>query len=712
MLDLNLVAGKIWPFQDESGNSFRLSLSEALLTDIPIRHDPTPGYLAPIQHELLSSILQVSIDSLWMNGISKKKYQQIIESNDIAAVDSLILEVCNHLDKMKGFNLIGSGAFMQMPTSWRESAKTMPIARLMWPFIPNVAGNDAKGLRRLSQTPQKLTPDQTALFIFTTCTLSKNGSQYWSNGNLAGRLILHSFHGKTMRQNLFRSILPGYSEHWLPLQPLPWIPKCLNNGGLEFDNKPPFKKYLTENYKLNGTGNIRFFQSRAIILDPPEIEFSSKTNKQTYFFTTYSLLSDKIIYNKLQESGSTPKKIKYSAILNSIFEEKNHPSIEISNKNNNVTNFLKITQYKFPKPYWSTQIHHSDVASYTTKSTHIFLNDESKFNSMELSFFKLKYVSKKQDVNGLDLCQHINHSFLNEDNIKHAAILNKIADKSIEDLKLGIMALLQSTKVKNNRNDKTLILDWLLTCSQRIWNFADSALLTGNPCENFEEWEHKITNLFLKEKTEIWRKTLAEYWSTSSLSLAEHKREFYATRIILGEDTMHPNLPYLESKPLVKSGRAFITAYQKLSTEGKARLRDQGEQLYISRFFWECMNAALKEDPSAFQPIYEQIIPLLPYVSPIENGMSLGDILCRHKGRIPQNRVELLLSERDREMLIDQCFYLFRFLSQKGQTPIPLDLGIFIYELKQFHFESEKIIRRWAYQYFSDTYKDMEDENV
>jgi len=82
MHDVNLSAGRMWSFADDSGDVIRLSLPDVLLSDVPLHHSPLPGYLASIQHELLSSILQVAIDKLNLINIYKMS-AYALKLNDI-----------------------------------------------------------------------------------------------------------------------------------------------------------------------------------------------------------------------------------------------------------------------------------------------------------------------------------------------------------------------------------------------------------------------------------------------------------------------------------------------------------------------------------------------------------------------------------------------------------------------------------------------------
>lgn len=713
MHDVNLSAGRIWSFADDSGDTIRLSLPDVLISDIPLHHSPLPGYLAPIQHELLSSILQVAIDGIWPRGIGKRQYADLINSERLDLVRSTVQKICDRLEEQKGFSLSGHGAFLQMPTAWRPVGKKSRIARLMWPFIPNVQGATAKGLRRTAPVPDQLGPDLTALFLFTTCTLPKNGTRYWSMGNLAGRALLHQYLGKTLRQQLFQAVLPGYSSQWKPLQPLPWLPECQNNGGLEKDNRPPFAKYMLGKKRLQGTANLRFYLARAVILDPPEQCVCAVTGEQTTVFNGYRLLTDKAVHTKIMQCARLPKKSKAAGILTTMYRKLDHPSVAGSSCNDGQEKDFDLPYHGFPRPPWSMAHAWQAFPSPTMQAVTLFSESNKHQNGGGGSFFQVKYVARKQDARGLFLYQCPGPFLFDENESRKVHLLKKTVEQSVEHLKSGIVFLLrQGKKKKTSKQGKELQQEWLTTCSQQLWNIADALLYTEVEDEDYEQWQQQVAGRFQREIKILWQHILQDYQNVGSMSLADHQKECDATGIVLQGETMYIDLPYLESKPVVRAGRAFAKAYQGLGKEGKARLGDQGVAVYTSRHFWTCMNKARKEDPNAYQPMYEQILPLFPFIQPREDGTSLGDILFFNSSRIQPRRVEMLFSETDKEMLLDEVLQVFHSLTAGSRSLLPLDVGIFCYDLTQFHFKPDIVIRRWAYQYFAGTYREKEENHV
>jgi CRISPR type I-E-associated protein CasB/Cse2 len=711
MQSLNLATSKIWSCEDDTGDSIRLSLPEILLFNYPLYHAPSFGYLAPLQHELLSSILQCCVDSIWPKGISKKHYSQLINIEDIQLIYPLVLRICHELKRIQGFSLAGNSAFLQMPTAWKKSGNKMQIARLMWPFIPNThKTSQAKGIRRLAPVPAKLGPDLTALFLFSSCALPKGGTRYWTIGNLAGRAILHAKHGRILRQQLFSSVLPGYSPHWKKLQPLPWISQCMNNGGLGFDDRPPFLPYLTGKKKLSGTANLRFFQARGIMLDPPESGVCDVSGEFIPVFTSYHLLEDRAVHKQVMgyTKSKKSKKIKAANVLGKMFTKATHPSVSGNPPGTLRDNKDKNIKFNFPYhgysiPAWAVMGKVLPFPSQTIQAHNGIIPSPPELDTCNWSFTQLKYAAKQQDARGLFQYHFPENIAFATHKMEQAAFLEEATDTSIQQVRSG-MRLLSSRRNSNQRhkqNTSEQVNHDMLSISQQLWNTADTLFYDFLVIEpDTKTWQIEVTFSLKNEMHRCWHRFLENNWDSKPLSFEDYKRGYRATRIALGENYMDYDRSYLEANPVVRAGRAFAQAYQELSTSERSQLLNESTP-YISGFFWICMRKARKEDPDAFQRIYEQVLPLLADIIPVHNEKNIGRILAEQKRYVHQRRMELLFSEEDRDMLLDILLQLFHIISSKNGRAIKVDFGVLLLDLTQFHFRPGTVIRRWATDYFS-----------
>ncbi len=699
MQDINLTTGPIWSFNDNSSdNAIKLSLPEVLYSDMSLSHYPTPGYLAPIQHELLASILQVAIDTVWPKGIPEKLHSELTKSDQLIPVRSTINKICEQLKKQEGFNLIGNGAFLQMPTNWRSAGKESPIAGLIWPFIPNIQG-EAKGNRRIPVVPTKMEPALTALYLFSTCLLSKGGSYYWNSGNLTNRTSIHQYRGKTLRQHLFQAILPGYAPSWKPIQPLPWIPHCKNNGGLESNDKPPFARYLTGKQNIRGTANIRFYQARAIILDPPEQGVCDFTGASTTVFSTYRLINDLTLHQQLKRCCKLPNSLKMAGILSKMYDKHDHPSVSTPSQQDEQKKFNELPHYGYTKPYWAisraSHQYPSDVIDSRKASS------QSNNPLEKISLFQINYAKKNQDPKGIFIHQKV-HTCCDSKLTAIIDFLNDTAKQTIQQIRSGLwLLLIPNNKSRLSTTSQEYLDIWLLTCRQHLWHTADTLFYAKSASKSLDDCKYQITRRFQEAKHHLWQKILADYQDVSSMCIKDHFKEYSATKIALGEDAMFIDLPYLESKPVVKAGRAFARAYYDLTKAEKAHLIQEIDRPFVCRHFWDCMRSATKQDPDAYQPMYEAILPLLQYIVPQEDGKNIGEILSLTINRSQSNRVDQLLAETNINSLLDEILITLQYVTKDGRFPIPLDAGILCNDIKQYHFDKDAVIRRWAQQYFA-----------
>lgn len=707
MQNLNLSSDPIWLFANESGDTIRLSLPDILLFDAPLFHAPNFGFLASIQHELLASILQVAVDSIWSKGIRKKDYSRLICTERSRELGTLIQLICAVLEKLKGFGLVGNGAFLQIPSAWGRSEKKEKIARLMWPFIPNIHGVEAKGLRRMSPIPMKIGPDLTALFIFSSCTLSKGGAQYWTNGNLSGRTLAHYHYGKTMRQQLFSAVLPGYSQHWKPLQTLPWIPDCLNNGGLEHNNRPPFWPYISGIKKLSGTTNIRFFQSRAIVLDPPKLDQCDITGEKTLVFETFRILSETALHEKVRELDPANCNIQVSGIMGKMYTKTDHPSVLIQrsgNKKNSPVAITSLPYHGFSLPPWSIIRLAHCCPSHIIQSLDLIISHKKVAVESQLDVFTLKYAAKKQDVRGILQYHCDGTGFFNKDQLALTLFLAEKSEHYIKIVKNWIGYLLSGDINKKNTKIHQITMESypIINICQDIWNTADAIYHEFRKNNNLQErWEENFTYRFQETIRSFWVRFLIDVWDSGSLSFQDRLKEYTAATMLLGDGFMSVDFANFDSKPPFKAGRAFAEEYYLLSKNDKSQLNNDNAP-YSSRYFWRCMNMATREYSKAHQPLYEKSLPLLKFIIPVNDSINIGSILYKYNKFTTQTTIELLFTVDDINILIECLQRLFNIIISKNRNNIPVDFGLLIFDLDEFSFRPNMVIRRWATGYFSE----------
>lgn len=688
MQNLNLSSDPIWLFANESGDTIRLSLPDILLSDAPLFHAPNFGFLASIQHELLASILQVAVDSIWLKGIRKKDYSRLICTEQSRELGTLIQKICATLKKIKGFVLIGNGAFLQIPSAWGRSEKKENIARLMWPFIPNIHGVEAKGLRRMSPIPMKIGPDLTALFLFASCTLSKGGAQYWTNGNLTGRALAHYHYGKTIRQRLFSAVLPGYSQYWKPLQTLPWIPDCLNNGGLEHNNRPPFWPYLSGIEKLTGTTNIRFFQSRAIVLDPPKLDQCDITGENTLVFETFRILSETALYGKVKKLDPANCDVQVSGIMGKMYAKTEHPSVLIQrsgDKKNSPMAIASLPYHGFSLPSWSIIRLAHRYPSHVFQSLDSIINSNKVAVENQLDVFSLKYAAKNQDVRGVLQYHCEGTGLFNKDQLALVSFLAEKSEHYIKIVRDGIGYLLSGDKNKKITKIHQIRLEAypVINICQDIWNTAD-AIYHEFRINNIPQdgWGKNSTYRFQETTRSCWVRFLLDVWDNGSLSFQNLLKEFTAASMLLGDDYMSVDFAHFDSKPSVKAGRAFAEEYYLLSINNKSQLNNANAP-YASRYFWRCMNMATREYSKAYQPLYEKALPLLEFVIPVSDSVNIGAILSKYNKFTSQKRIEILFTADDINVLIEYMQQLFSIIIAKIRNNIPVDFGLLIFDLDE-----------------------------
>ena len=276
--------------------------------------------------------------------------------------------------------------------------------------------------------------------------------------------------------------------------------------------------------------------------------------------------------------------------------------------------------------------------------------------------------------------------------------------------------LLNNGNTKQQKNSKK-IFQILTSIRKTLWQTADNLYCESNQRkdigdENFELFLIHATNQLRMKAQGCWQQFLIEYWETGSLSLAQRNYEYLATKRAYGGVFLNSEQLYINNISIVKGGREFARTYKNLQKHENAELRNS-ESLYTSRYFWRCMNKAKKLDTKAFQPLYEQVVFLLEYIKPVENGYNWGRVLSAHKHHIHIRRVEHLFASSDQEMLIDAIYQTLKIIKSKKGRAISLDFGVLVYDLSTFHFKAESVKRSWANHYFNeDVIPLQEDSNV
>ncbi len=423
---------------------------------------------------------------------------------------------------------------------------------------------------------------------------------------------------------------------------------------------------------------------------------------------------DKEVHRQILKSIRPRKEITSAGILGTIYLKKDHPSVAGSNRLDDTAKDFELPYHGFSKPPWSIVNYLHTYPSQIMQTVTPFLRKDTTTDSGEISCLLVKYAARKQDVRGIYQYYYSDSRFSDAREVQLISFLTELTEQSIKNLTTDLLFLLarKRNRSRPKKTEKELVDDFMLHVSQRLWNTADRILHTSASEEHgIEHWKNRVEFLFQQEIESLFLQFLQDYWESGSLTLDDRQQEHNVTSMVLGGNYMYADLPYLDVNQVVRAGRAFAKAYQGLGSPKKAQLLNE-RSLYLSRHFWTCMNNASREDQSAYQPMYEQIVPLLAHILPSEDGKNLGKILACNNNLVKSRRIELLFSETDREMLIDGVLQIFRIIEAVNGRPVPLDVGVFCYDLTQFHFSPSKVIRQWASNYFSHTFKQNKDDYV
>lgn len=693
---VNIATDPIWRVSDSQGQSAYISLTEMIFSDRDWDHAPPVAALSVLQHELLASVLQVAIDTLWAKGMPKHEYRHLLMKEQAKEVRNILKLIKDVAVEMPGLNLFGEDAFMQVPESWALHGKKMDIASLMTPFIPQ-EGSQAKGLRRMVPTPKKIGPDLTALYLFGCCTLSKGGLQYWTPGNMANRTVAHLKYGKTLRQRLFASVLPGFSSEWRPKQPLAWV---------EEEQHHPLLRYVLGPEKIRGTCNIRFYLSRAIRLDLPTSGNCDVIMKETDVCAGLRIVNERVLWRVMcdQSSGQDLQKTKAAGLLGRMYAPSTyHPSVAYRQSPDKKNELWPV---KFP-PEGSPGSPLAFIPLLEKNPPLTFQVVKNITGDHQLSVnagakvFYTRYVSDRQVLQGLVLKETLSGegaiSPLTE-------LIVEVASKQLGRIQEAVSLL--ASEHRDEKKKKTTSLAWkrdqLMSLRHNLWQAA-SEILNRERIDNGlanDELKNAILMRFKKIALREWHKTLSCRPSPSSMS--ERYREYEATCNVLGVDKMtEPNDADSPSmQPRIMAGRKFAETFDNLTAGERASLQ-HAQSPTTTRFFWDCMNQALREDPHAYFKLYEEMIPLFAQATPVEDTHNVGHVLSRFKQHVHPRRIEDFFLEDQQKMVIDSLGQIFSLIkSRTGHKAIKLDFGILVQDLTDFRFRHDMVLRRWAESFF------------
>jgi hypothetical protein len=416
------------------------------------------------------------------------------------------------------------------------------------------------------------------------------------------------------------------------------------------------------------------------------------------------LLKDKDVYDQVKKHPRFSKTKKHAGILTGLYSKQDPPSV--------VNATAEGEHFITPRPYAV----HGELRRITIPhKLETCTSSEKKTVTpyrKEASFFHLKYGAQKQDVKEL-LCYQGNEYMTDSESYLGVQRIIDTAEQSMNSLREGIVCLVtKREELKFGKTDKEFLRQESATCKQHVQRTIDTLLSSDIDSSENMNWEYQITANFEASKKQLWNKLVDDYQNIASMSLADHLREYNATTLVLGRGAMYPDLPYLDSRPIVQAGRAFAKAYQKLAESEKYQLFQSEARCYASQPFWKCLSKARQHDPDLYQSLFEQLLPLLKHTRPIEDGRNMGNILYSHRDSIHSRLIEMVFSETDRDALFEQILHIFQILAQKLSTEIAFDFGIFCYDLGRFNFNPERVIRMWAFTYFHSLYGYKEDSDV
>ena len=669
-----------------SGNYY--SLPEILTCDEDLTHTPAIGFLGPMQHELLASIIQWAVDSYWKDGLSKSDYQRLLLSTKVHDVIDLIDVITLQIKRSNGFSLAGYGSFMQMPNSWRQHGRIKPVSDLLWPYTPK-RNSSENGLRCMEEYPLSLGPDLTCLLLYTFNLMSRGYSQFWSQGLFSNSPLFQVCCGGTIRQQLFSSVLPGFVKAWRPLQPnLAWIANCKNNGGLNDDNRPPFLPYLTTEQKIKGTANVRFAWSRAISLTPPKSGICSISGYAGDTYQTFHLLSEKKLHNILKDI-TTRKLPKISGIMRSMISENvNHPALSAKPRKlpQKLANFGLLTLMN------SNAATSLQIAVDIILCKYLHLEDIP----LKLSLFSVEYAPKREVVvNGVQSKTYL----LSTKNLEHeksvASFIVESVQKRIRQMSTAIFYFhtRETAKATHSQSIDISIQNLLSYAEHHLWHRAAilfDHLKTNNSTTDVEK---EILLVARKAWNTIETRLFSEITNPS-----DYRAYFQACNRTVWRK-MDPSI----TSEKVAAGRAFAKAYKSLTRAEQNRMQDANltGEVYTLPSYWACLNKAIKQWPLAYQPIFELFLSCLDSITPVENDLAVGKMLLYVENNT-NITVESVFSANGQTDLICIIADILSCSSARVGN-IDCDCGILLHDIIQYHFIPSTVLRRWAASLYLQT---------
>lgn len=690
---MNLVKDKMW-----SVVGGKMSLIDMLWSDEDIELVSHLGFLTHIQLEMMGAMLQAVVDSTWRLGINYENYCRILGAVRSDDVLDLLEPITKKLCQVPWFELTGGSAFMQMPSAWRKEGKKEPIGNLMWPFQPRLGGSE-NGLRRMQQYPKRLNPELTVLFLFSFQQCSRGYGQYWSNGRLANNPIIYQLTGKTLRQKLFCAVLPGFVKDWRPLQRLPWVADCKNNGGLEYSGQPPWQKCFRK--KLTGTANIRLAWSRAVVLDVPEQGGCNFTGDVGDVFSSYRIMSETKIFSQNKKKFFVKKA---AGIMAAIFDQNTaHPAAvanlyEISKKHNRklgkeilkmVGQGVSISNEVLPVIAENLET----PLNVAIQKYFVTLRGGEVDGNKRIYLFWVQFESKaKIAVKGcvaqsyvLEVVEKRNSTAIDE--------LIKFVLSRLQEIRAAILYVIAAVQDSEKLSPKgySIANRFMLSINVNLWQVAFSYFGLSNRRGGSICYQRDVDRAAFKILDDI-----LEQLVPCLRGIKGYKIITQANQYLLGGGKVS-----MDIGEKVLAGRAFAEAYLGLNRKDQCQLRDACllNRVYVQSAFWHCYKKAVRYWSNPYQQMFERLVILLEYVEHKDGSGDVGDILVLVGDVVSEAKIDELFWGVSQFELIELLGELFSIRENK-KGKIICDFGHLVNDVAYYHFQPDKILRKWARSIF------------